>query len=318
MKKFALLIASIGLVSPISANAQNSVTMQAGEEPAQKPWTQPAQISFTSAKGQKDSWALDAALRAQYQYDNDIENMIITRAVAQINTQEKSKVQNFEGEVGYLLDWEVSEGKLHSYVDFKLGAKDKTIFADPKANCAVVPVPVACGKQHETSLTGNIVVQPHMPDWGTTFRIEDGKPIGEAIVYSFSPLITLFYDEILSAKVNASGIQPHGSVAGSKIELKTSFSPRFTDYRLVLRASGGWTYAVQRNALRIENFKKSTTNFKVSADYELGKRAFEEVGEGGAFIPAVGVTYTKGDDPLSGKLDQDNFVIAFKLAFRSK
>lgn len=307
------------------ALAQTAVTLQAGEEPEQKAWTQPAQISFTSAKGAKDSWALDAALRAEFQPNPSSDDAIIVRTLAQISTAEKSKVQNFQGEVGYSFNWGTDTSMdapdpdaFYLYGDIKVGAKDKTIFADPKAVCAAIPRPAACGKQHETSLTGAFVLQPFLPDWENTFYVEDGKVEGPAFTHSFSPVVTFFYDEILSAKVNASGIRPDGSVMGSKVDINTAFSPRFTDYRLVLKASGSWTYAAQRSVLRKENFKRSSTVFKLSADYELGKRAFEKVDEGGAFIPALGVTYTKGDDPISGKLDQDSFVVALKITFRSK
>lgn len=305
--------------------AQTAVTLQAGEEPEQKAWTQPAQISFTSSKGAKDSWALDAALRAEFQPRSSSDDMIFVRTVAQVNTAEKSKVQNFQGEIGYSFNWgtdtsmDLPDTKaFFLYSDIKLGAKDKTIFADPKAVCTAIPRPAACGKQHETSLTGAFVLQPFLSNWENTFHVENGKVEGPAFTHSFSPVVTFFYDEILSAKVNASGIRPDGSVMGSKVDISTAFSPRFTDYRLVLKATGSWTYAAHRSSLRTENFKKSATVFKLSADYELGKRAFEKVDEGGAFIPAIGVTYTKGDDPMSGKLDQDNFVAAFKLTFRSK
>ena len=307
------------------AYAQSAVTLQAGEEPEQKAWTQPAQISFTSAKSAKDSWALDAALRAEFQPNSSSDDMIVVRTVAQISTAEKSKVQNFQGEVGYSFNWGTDTSMdapdpdaFYLYGDIKLGAKDKTIFADPKAVCTTVPRPAACGKQHETSMTGTVVLQPFLSEWENSFYVEDGKVVGPAFTHSFSPVVTFFYDEVLSAKVNASGIRPDGSVLGSRIDINTAFSPRFTDYRLVLKASGSWTYAAQRSALRAENFKRSSTVFKLSADYELGKRAFEKVDEGGAFIPALGVTYTKGDDPITGKLDQDSFVAALKITFRSK
>lgn len=315
-----LLSLSFCLSVPSVAVAQStSLTLQSGEEPQQKAWTQPAQIAYSSAKGEKDSWALDAALRIQHQLDNAKSDQLVARTVVQINTKEKSKVRYFEGEVGYATDWQLSTNSpLYGYLDIKIGAKDKTIFADPKANCTATPQPAACGRQHETSVAGTVVIQPFIEnEWENTFFIVDDKIDGPLFTHSFAPLITFYYDEILSAKTNASGIRPDGSVMGTKLELKTAFSPRFTSYRLVLKASGGWTYAAIRNSLRKENFPKSSTQFKLSADYELGTRSFESV-SGPTLIPAIGITYTKGDDPLSGKLDQDNFVAAFKLTFRSK
>ncbi len=317
-------IAGAFFTATSAALAQTTVTVQASEEPEQKPWTQPAQISFSSAKGAKDSWALDAALRGEFSLNDKTDDAVIARAVAQINTAEKSKVQTFQGEVGYSFNYGTDTSTdapdlnaFYLYGDVKLGAKDKVIFADSKAICTTVPPPAACGRQHETSFTGTVVLQPFMSSWENTFFLNtDGKPDGPAFLHSFAPVLTLFYDDVLSAKVNASGIKPNGSVAGTKLEVNTAFSPKFTDYRLLLKASGAWTYAAHRDALRIENFKRSTTMFKLSADYELGQRSFENI-ESDAWVPAIGVSYNIGDDPLSGKLDQENFTIAFKLTFRA-
>lgn len=325
MRKMFVFAGAGALLLPVStALAQTNVTLQASEEPEQKPWTQPAQISFSSAKGAKDSWALDAALRGEFSLNDQTDDAVVARAVAQISTAEKSKVQTFQGEVGYSFNYGTDTSTdapdlnaFYLYGDIKLGAKDKVIFADPKAVCTAVPLPAACGRQHETSLTGMVVLQPFMSSWENTFFLNtDGEPDGPALLHSFAPVLTFFYDNVLSAKVNASGITPDGSVAGMKLELNTTFSPKFTDYRLLMKASGGWTYAAHRGALRAENFPRSTTMFKLSADYELGQRSFEYV-ESDAWVPAIGVSYNIGDDPLSGRLDQENFTIAFKLTFRA-
>ncbi len=318
-----IALTSFFAISP-ATNAQSTITLQAGEEPEQKAWTQPAQIAFTSAKGARDSWALDAALRTEFQIKSTSDDLIIARAVAQISTAEKNKVQNLQGEIGYSFNWGTDtsleapdRSAFYLYGDVKLGAKDKTIFADPKATCTESPRPATCGNQHETSLIGTVVLQPFMTDWETTFYVEQGKVKGPVFAYSFSPVVTFFYDDVLSAKVNASGIRPDGSIFGAKADLNAALSPRFTDYRLVLKANGSFTYAAHRSALRVENFRRTSFVVKVSADYELGKRAFEKIEDGGAITPALGVTYTKGDDPISGKLNQDNFLVAFKLTFKS-
>jgi hypothetical protein len=323
--RFLFISATLTGLSASSAFAQE-LRINAGEEPEQKPWSQPASISYTSNEDAKDSLAIDIAARLDFQPASTSTGTIFVRGVTQLNTQQKKEVQNFEGQVGYAFDFDTADhgpGTDHIDIDAwyffgdaKLGIQDKTIFADPKANCTIVPLPAECGKQHETSLRGTVQLQPFLRWWEQTIYQNPDTGKWNGLSYSFSPVFGLFYDHILSAKVNASGIEPGGSAAGVKVEMNGAVAPRLFDYRLVFRGKVQWTEAFQRDERRREAFGKSSLLYKVSADYELGRRSFDT--EGSKWVPAVGFSYTKGDDPLSGKSDQDAFVIGLKLTFKAK
>lgn len=322
----ALPAALILLATPAWADEPptTKIKLNAGEEPEQKPWTQPASFSYISNEGAKDSVSVDVAGRIEFQPITSSTATLFLRGVAQVNTQQKKEVQNFESQIGTQFDFDTANHGQDSpqpetnawyfFGDAKIGLQDKTIFADPKAVCTAVPKPAICGKQHETSLRGTVQLQPFLSWWEQTIYQDPTTKAWNGVSYSFSPVIGLFWDRIVSAKVNASGVEPKGSAAGTKVELNGALSPRFLDYRVVFRAKLLWTEAFKRDARRADNFHRSNLLYKVSVDYELGRRSFDP--KGSKWIPAVGVSYTKGDDPLAGKNDQKALMFALKLTYK--
>lgn len=317
-------LAFLSVATPAFGQAQ--VRINAGEEPEQKPWSQPASISYTSVAEGDDSFAIDFAGRVDVQPDRNSTATVFVRAVAQVNTQEKKQVQNFEGQLGYAFDFDtasqgpasdaIDTGAWYFFGDAKLGIQDKTIFADKKADCTVVPLSAECGRQHETNLRGTIQIQPFRSDWEQTMYQDPETKRWSGLSYSISPVVSLFYDHVLAAKINASGIRPEGSVYGARIEMNAAFAPGFLDYRAVVRGKVQLTQAFHRAELRREAFEKSAMLYKASLDYELGRRSFDT--EGSKWIPAVGVSYTYGDDPLTGKNDQDSFFVGLKVSYKAK
>jgi len=309
--------------------------ISADEEPKQKVWTQPASVAFTSNADADDSWAVDVALRGDYalpapgqtaqpgQRARRGTTTVFGRLVAHRNTETKNQLETYAGELGMHFEpstYREGAGQAPGdiwflFTDASVAYVDKTVFADPKANCAATPPPAACGDQYERSVRAQVTVSPYHDMFETTAGFADSthtSVIGPAWTHSFSPVLTLFHDEVIDAKVNASGVTPDGGVSGLKVVLGAATSPRFADYRIVLRGSVQHVKTFQRNAARRATFEARTDLFKLSADYEFGPRSF--LGETG-WAPSLGVTYTRGDDPLSGKRDVDTTVIGFKLKF---
>lgn len=323
-----ILLAAVSSAPASGQSGPTSVTLHAGDEPETRAWTQPATIAYTSRKDDKDSWSLDAALKIQFQPSSTSPNTFFIRGAVQKNTQQKKEAENFNGKVGYSFDFDTAGHDENSdtpnlsawyfFGDASLGINHKTIFADPKAVCTAIPLPAECGKQRETSLRGTLSLMPFHSSWEETihFDPESAKWTGPAFTHSFLPVFALFHDEVIDAKVNASGVKPDGGATGGKVEVKAAASPRFTDYRLILSLTGQHVQAFSRSERRRDTFEKSSTLITVAADYEFGIRSFEEDRSG--FIPAFGVSYSKGDDPLSGKIDQDNVVVGLKLTYRSQ
>jgi hypothetical protein len=171
-------------------------------------------------------------------------------------------------------------------------------------------------RSHEGSARLKWTIQPFTSRFETTEAYVDGKPTAEnpIIAYSFGPLITLFSDQVTNAKLDAAGVTPRGNVTGAVGSLNCAISPKLFDYRVVLRASVKQTEAFIRDSRRRAEFSENSTLSSVSLDYDLGLRSFEK---GPGWVPSIGVSYTKGDDPLSGKLNQEETVAGFKLTYKA-
>ncbi len=323
----ALSLLSVGA----AAHAQPSTkfTLMGGEEPENKTWNEPASVAFVSNNGKKDSWAVNLAAKVEGQPIPTSTTVLFMRALVEKNTQAKKEVENFGLSAGSKFDWNNANdgpgtqgpdrGAIFIFGEPSLGLADKAVFADPKAACGLVNRPPECDKQRETSVRGQLALRFFMSGWENTFFYPDATHAsldGPSWTHSFSPVVTVFYDEILDAKANAAGVKPDGGVSGAKVVLSGAVSPKFTDYRLVLSAKIQFTEAFDRSTLRRAGFQKSATFARIGADYELGNRSFETASSG--WVPAFGITYTKGDDPLSGKTDLDNVTAAFKITYRGK
>ncbi len=327
------LMCSIALMVLTVCNAQAQdkdestikYTLSAGEEPKEKAWAQPASVSYTSSRGEKDSWAVDLVGKIEGQPFNSLPNTFFVSGKVLKNTQQSKELQNYGLDVGYSFDFDtagdqstsntINTGAWYFFNDLSVGYSDKRVFADPKAVCTSDPLPPACLDQDETSLRAVIKFMPFHSKWENTFFVHPttNEPEGAPVVYSFSPVISLFRDDIISSKVNSSGVRPDGTVSGVKLELGAAVSPRFTDYRATLRVSYQAITAFDRDPSRRALFERDSEFYKFSIDYDLGLRSFDERG---GWVPSFGITYTKGDDPLLGRFDQDTSSVSFKVAYR--
>jgi len=331
MKGCAVLPIALIILATGNAEAEEkpdpsiSYTLSAGEEPQEKVWTQPASVSYTSSKAAKDSWAIDLVGKIEGQPFESLPDTFFVSGKVLKNTQQSKELQNYGLEVGYSFDFDtaghdettdnINQDAWYFFNDVSIAYSDKRVFADPKAVCDSEPLPPACLDQDETSLRAMIKLMPFHDDWEDTFNINpETKALeGPPLAYSFSPVVTLFRDDIISSKVNANGIKPDGVVSGVKLEIGAAISPRFTKYRATLRASYQSINAFERDTSRRASFDRSSQLYKISLDYDLGVRSFDD---SGGWVPAFGISYTKGDDPLLGRVDLESTSVNFKISYR--
>ncbi|MBI1196931.1 MAG: hypothetical protein GC203_03635 [Phenylobacterium sp.] len=303
-------------------------TLNGDEAPKSKPWTEPAAFTYTKDAGDKASVSIDVAGRVDWRLGSVAEttNTGFIRAVAHRNTDKGSQVESYAGEFGMHFEPNtVPKGSTapadfarawYFFNDLSLGYSYKTNFDDEKEGCDGIPRPASCTRSHEGSARLKWTVQPFQAALETVPAFMDGKPTDDspALAYSFGPTLTLFSDQVVHAKVDAGGAKPKGNVTGASAGLALAVSPRLFAYRLILRGSVQQTEALERGDRRRAAFPRSSTLGSISIDYELGARSFEE---GPAWVPSFGVSYTKGDDPLSGKLDQEQTVVGIKLTYKA-
>lgn len=331
MKRAAFTAAASLLASAAHAQSDNApkFTLNGDEVPKSQPWTEPAAFAYTKDAGEKASVSVDVAGRVDWRLGDVTEttNTGFVRAVAHRNTDEGSQVESYAGEFGLHFEPNTAPPGSQAPEDFarawyffndlSLGYRYKTNFDDEKEGCDAVPSPASCVRSHEGSARLTWTVQPFHSVFEIAPAFVDGALSDEspAVAYSFGPTLTVFSDQVVHAKVDEAGVKPEGNVTGASAGLALAVSPRLFAYRLVFRGSVQQTEALERANGRRAGFPRSSTLASASINIDLGARSFEK---GPAWVPSIGISYTKGDDPLSGKLDQEQTVVGVKLAYRGQ
>jgi hypothetical protein len=324
MKLAPYLVAAFCLVA-LQAHAEDNqpkFTLNADEAPDSKPWSEPATLSYTKDAGEKAAFVLDAAARWDWRVGNPktSTNTGFGRLVAHRNTTTGEQVESYSAEVGLHIEPKTkattsnhpSEG-FSTYHDLSLGYVYTTNFDDEADGCDETPKPATCVRSHGESIRLKWTLQPYHPSWDSRVSYVGDKPSSDSpnLAHSFGFLLTPFADAVVDAKA-VDGVKPDGTVAGVAAHASLALSPKFRDYRLVFSASVQQTEAFIRSNSREQAFPSDSTLLKLSLDYDLGPRAFlKEKG----WAPSIGVAYVKGDNPLAGKLDQEQTVFGVRLTY---
>lgn len=319
MRHLLILTAAACLVGAPARAQDSSFTLNADEAPNAQPWSDPASFSYIKDKGDKAALSLDAVGKLNWRLGRETTTGF-GRFVAHRNTATGNQVENYAAEVGFHLEQGPVQGDLpdpnafHVFHDVSLGYDYKTNFDDEADGCDATPKPVDCVRSHERSVRLAWTLQPFHPSWERVPAYKDGKLTDESpdVAYSFGPVITVFADDLVDSPT-VNGVKPKGTATGAVGKLSLALSPKALDYRLVLRGSIQQTEFFHRPTSRQAGLPEDSTLNRLALDYDLGPRAF--LGEAG-WAPSVGLSYTKGDDPLTGVANRERTVFAFKLAYR--
>lgn len=294
-------------------------TLQAEDAPETKPWTDPATLSFKSVEDGRDSWDVALAVRAEWPVRQH--RMFVSGAAIR-RTATGEEQEFYAAKVGAKLDYNNVGRETHAaeevsvYVDPSIGYARTTTFKDPDADCALTPQPVGCFKQHEESLRADVQIQPFMAwmsnapylDENTDWKTDHG--FFHEIGFVFTP----FYDHVIDAKLDATGVKQKGKAAGLQSLAAIAVTPSWLDYRLVYRASAKHMVAAERSGARRGAFPANAFLFETSLVYEFGMRSFEG---GKGWTPSFGISHASGDDPLTGRTKGKDTTIAFKLSVKN-
>ena len=337
------LLSALGLIFPQHAYGQSETqdsrvtpcfsesnafgcTLRADNSSKKKENSDPASFAYTANNDDEsdDSFAIMAALKIAIEDNNKTYGL---KTQWHKNNQQSKEQDNFTIGASYgltfsnvtsdFLKW-VAAGKPASwetnththYLDFDLAYNRKAIFGDEKADACVADMSLkACNRQNLETLRLSGSLSPWWSNWEHQPKSEN-----EAF-WSFAPTISVFVDEALNGNVETlSGKNVNGSVTGVMGNGSLFFSPSMFDYKWGLTLSGQLTQTVSRNEQRKEDFPESSPLFSVSLDYALGGTYVGQKDKN-TFLPAIGITYTNGADPLNGKEDQDTLVLGFKLKY---
>jgi len=310
-------------------------SLQAAAAPDSQPWNDPAAFAYTVNNKGKDSFAIDASGKGVVAIGGPV---FVTAGLSwNKNNQQEKQQNNFQASLGLHFEFDNTPddgpitpgtGNRSLFVDAQLAYNRKSVFPDlTKPLCTATPNSPLCQIQVVESIRATLAVAPHFKIFDST---QPYRPLnaaggvassfaGPTIARSFGIVATGFSDTVTRNVIDPdTGKVVSGTVVGGKVVAGGALSPKFTNYRLVLRFSGQLMQTVKRDTGRRDDFNDFTHLVSVSLDLDLGSRTFATKDEGAQrrFRPSVGVTFADGEDPLAGRKDQSTFVIGFKLAFR--
>jgi len=315
-------VLTIGLNS--AANAQDSdfwskFQLNADEAPTQTPWTQAASIAYSSGEGE-ESKDIDIAMRYDFQNSPNTDSTGFVRFLTRVNDAKKKEEEVYKGSVGYHVEFATPDEKTLFFTDFSVSYQANTVFAkDDIEQCETTPEAVFCDDQTEEKaiLAVDTVIYPSFLE-GWTPSVSEGKFVEStpSILYYVSPVVSFFYDEVIDATTDPeTGLKIDGAAAGTAVTLGGFLSPKFLDYKLEFKTSYKYVMAIDRSTSRKPGFKANTDLFTASIDYNFGKSSYLD---NTGWRPAIGITYSSGADPLTGRKEKEETVIAFKLTHRAK
>lgn len=325
----AAALAAAGLAAGAAQAQDISWVVQAEDAPQKQPWTEPASFSFKSVSDGDD--VIDAAIAVRASTPLPVTDGSLFVSAAAIRRTNPGKEQEYYAlKVGGSftltnvsiepVDPDAPGGPRDAfalYVDPSVSLARTTAFRDLKAVCTP-PAPATCRDQYESSVRVEVKAQLFNPNWtNAPYSLDGGESWqGRGLLWEFAPVATLFYDEVVDAKADATGAKMEGSVTGLQLSLNGALTPRMSDdpdraYRLVFKGSVKAFTALDRSGPRAAAFPEEALLVTLSASYEFGNRSFEfEKG----WAPSIGITYTNGEDPTTGRPDSEDVVLAFKIA----
>ena len=329
--RFALSFAAVLLAWPAGVQAQTaplSWTLTGEEAPQVQPWTQPASLSYVdSSEDGEDRTQLNLALKVAGQFEGSA-NTWFLRGVAQVSDRAQKEQEAYSVQIGVHLEPRlvaVRDGlpdpnQLSLFTDIALGYNSKAVFGTPtSAACVANPGLPACGTQHERSVRLSVDLQPHLAAWEQAYglkTIDVRTRTSDDWAWSFAPRALIFHDEVTDAVIDATGRRAEGGVTGVKLSAAVAVSPPIFDHRLLFRASWQQITAFDVASARELTFDDDTRLLTASLDWELGVRAFDNGGKPKGWAPSIGVTWSDGDDALTGRADKDDVTMAFRLTYR--
>jgi hypothetical protein len=326
-----LSLIGAAMALPAVAQAQDAPltwTVTGEEAPQVQPWTQPASLSYVdSSEDGEDRTQLSLALKVAGQFDGSA-NTWFLRGVAQVSDRAQKEQEAYSVQLGVHLEPHListrdglpDPDQLSVFTDVSVGYNSKAVFGAPdSAACVANPGLPACGTQHERSVRLSVDLQPHLAAWEQAYGLitVDGQTrTSDDWAWSFAPRLVVFYDEVTDAVVDATGRRAEGGVAGVKWSAAIAVSPPIFDHRLLFRASWQHIAGLDVASARELTFDDDTSLVTASLDWELGVRAFDNGGKPRGWAPSIGVSWSDGDDALTGRVDKDDVTVAFRLTYR--
>jgi hypothetical protein len=312
----AALIAAI-LAIPATAHAQDNrlhVNLTEAPEPDSVAWEDPARISLTIDPHGPDKFSAQVNLEVERQFSIGARpssfggNLVWNR-----ETGGKDRQNNFEAgaflSIGY--DPTVLDAP-HSGAD--PGQQDHFIAFAPRfsvnyartaeypdlstAPCVATPAAPQCQTQFGESVRGSAALGIFSP----------GLEGQGAVAYSISVKAGVDYDHLINSPLDENGQEVTGGYLSALAGVAVSVVPRFDHRDFELSGSIQLRQRIFASASRRPLIESSALLFQASATYYLLTPT-----ESSDWRAGIGITYTRGDDPLTGRSNVNRIVLALRV-----
>jgi hypothetical protein len=127
--------------------------------------------------------------------------------------------------------------------------------------------------------------------------------------YSITPQAGLDYDHLLNSPINTkTGLEATGGYLSAKAALGVLLVPTFLHPQFELRSSVQLRQRIFASDSRRSGIRNSAVLFEGSATY-----FFVPDTDDSDWRAGIGITYTRGDDPLNGRSNENRIVIALRI-----
>lgn len=312
----AAVFATPGIAYAQGDSRSFRVDLTEAAEPDSVAWEDPARISLTIDPNGPDKFSAQVNL----EFERRIErrrgrstgfggNLVWNR-----ETGGNDRQNNFELGGFYSIDYDTSQlddpgdGSLpeqqDDFVDFatrfSLNYARTAEYPDlASPTCVATPAAPQCQTQFAESVRGSAAVNLFIPG------LEDNGP---GFAFSIEPKFGLDYDHLINSALDANGVEVTGGYLSGRAGVAVSIVPRFDDRDFELTGSVQLRQRIFASDSRRPLIESSAFLFQASATYYLVTPTEDDGWRAG-----VGITYTRGDDPLTGRSNVNRIVLALRI-----
>jgi hypothetical protein len=311
----ALAVPSIACAQGASSSGW-SINLTEEPEPDSPAWEDPARVSLTIDPDGPDRFSAQVNLEVEQRVARSSGrstafggNLIWNRESGGDDPQnnlEAGLFYSFDYDTGSLTDPEdgSTPEQQENFIDVRGRASvDYARTAQypdlTSPTCVATPQVAQCGTQFAESIRGSAAIVPFTP------VLENQR---RGFAYSIGPKFGVDYDHLINSPLDDGGAELRGGYLSALAGLAVSIVPRFDDRDFEIAASVQLRQRLFASDSRRPDIENSALLFEASATYYLITPEDENDWRAG-----IGITYTRGDDPLTGRSNVNRIVLAFRL-----
>ncbi len=335
---------SVIICAPVFADdaekkSQFEIALTQESAPDSKPWEDPARLSYSIIKGTPDEASIQANLelgfnltepdltklegrkrtlgsyfRYQRETGGDKQNNLEFGAkfnvgydiIALLGIPSEFDLTNVTPEKRRRLAEIADQRGDHTDIAYELSTGYARTSSYPdidKAPCITTPALPQCAAQTKESIRSSFAA--------TLFNGNLENRLGNSLAFSIAPKLGLDHDLLLNNPLDLiTGLGVKGGYLSATGGIAIVFTPSFINPGWEIKAASQFRYKLDASSTRSPTLESFAEKFEVSGTYYFVRPAKPNKKDWRA---GLGLTFSAGGDPLTGKPDEKKLVVAFRL-----